>query len=183
MGQAPASIRARQTLAVPLILAAAIALLDQATKWIVTRQLGSTAGDHRSEVAGRAFAFEYVQNSGAAFGLFRGQTFLLTLVACAVVVVLIASYQRARNPSWQLVAGLGLLLGGAIGNLIDRIRLDYVVDFVAISIWPKFNIADSAITIGVLLVVWHALFHDHLVTHASLARDVASLSPERDAPR
>ena len=183
MGQAPASIRARQTLAVPLMLAALIVLLDQATKWVVTRQLGPHASEHRFEVAGRVIAFDYVRNNGAAFGLLRGQTFVLTVMACAVVIVLIASYQRARNPSWQLVVGLGLLLGGAIGNLIDRIRLNYVVDFIAFSIWPKFNIADSAITIGVLLIAWHALVHDHLVSHPSLTRDVASLSPERDAPQ
>jgi signal peptidase II len=55
---------------------------------------------------------------------------------------------------WQMVCGAGLIVGGAIGNIADRVRLGYVVDFVAVSAWPKFNVADSAITIGVLLLAW-----------------------------
>jgi signal peptidase II len=67
-----------------------------------------------------------------------------------VLLGLIISYRRVPDPSLFLSIGLGLLLGGAVGNLIDRFRLGYVVDFVAVGIWPKFNIADSALTNGVL---------------------------------
>jgi signal peptidase II len=97
----------------------------------------------------------------------------LTLVAAAVVIALVVSYQRAQHTTWQLTTGLGMLLGGAVGNLMDRIRLGYVVDFVDVSAWPKFNVADSAITVGVILIAWHALVHDQaerMITRISSVR-------------
>ena len=65
------------------------------------------------------------------------------------------SSQGADTPA--LAASLGLLAGGALGNLIDRLRLGHVVDFVAVGVWPKFNVADAAVSLGVLLLVWHGL--------------------------
>jgi signal peptidase II len=181
MGQNRPVHRAREALAAPLLIATIIVFVDQFTKWLVTRSLGPDAEDHRAAFFGPHMVIQYVENSGAAFGLLRGQTFLLTFVALAVVIALIFSYQRARNPSWQLVWGLGLLLGGALGNLIDRIRLGYVVDYVAISIWPKFNIADSAITLGVLLIAWHAIVHDHIEPNRFSIAQVSSVVPDRDS--
>jgi signal peptidase II len=155
-----------------------VVAVDQLSKWAIVRELGPSQGNHRTEVARNLLAFHYVENSGAAFGVFRGQTVVLTAVAAFVVVALIFSYRRARHATWQLTTGLGLILGGAIGNLVDRIRLGYVVDFVSVSVWPKFNVADGAITIGVLLIAWHALAHDIptdsnvvLTGHAVLDRD------------
>ena len=154
--------------------------VDQLSKWAVARELGPSKGNHRSEIVRDLLGFQYVENSGAAFGIFRGQTVVLTVVAILVVAAMIFSYRRAQHTTWQLTAGLGLLLGGAIGNLVDRIRLGYVVDFIAVSIWPKFNVADSAITIGVLLIAWHAFAHDlssesnvELVSRTALDRDTA----------
>jgi signal peptidase II len=183
MGQTTPANRARQALAFPLLVASTVVLADQLTKWTVSRELGQARDDHRVELAGRLFALQYVENSGAAFGLFRGQTVVLSLVATIVVIALVASYQRARNYSWQLVVGLGLLLGGAVGNLLDRLRLGYVVDFVSISLWPKFNIADSAITLGVILIAWHAFALDHVISHGSYTPEITSMAPERDAPK
>jgi signal peptidase II len=174
------TVRPRQALAFPLLLAALVVALDQLSKWAITRELGPERTDHRFEILRDVLGFRYVENSGAAFGMLRGQTVVLTVVAAFVVAVLIFSYRRAQRTTWQLTAGLGLLLGGAIGNLVDRIRLGYVVDFVAVSAWPKFNVADSAITIGVLLIAWHALAHDPssesnvvLVSRAALDRDTS----------
>jgi len=180
-GQLQSEHHGRQTLAVPLLITAIVVIVDQFAKWLVTSNLGPGELDHRTSVLGRQIAIQYVENSGAAFGFFRGQTFVLTLAAVAVVATLILSYQRARNPSWQLVWGLGLLLGGALGNLIDRIRFGYVVDYISISIWPKFNIADSAITIGVLLIAWHALAYDHLETNGYSVARAPTVVPDRDA--
>src|SRR3954454_5957712 len=108
MGQYPPANHAKATLAVPFAITAVVVILDQLMKWLVTRSFGPGKYDHRIEVIGRLFALQYVENSGAAFGLLRGQTFVLTLVAIAVIATLLVSYQRARNPSWQLVWGLGL---------------------------------------------------------------------------
>jgi signal peptidase II len=181
MGQHRPVHRAKEALAAPLLIATIVVLVDQFTKWLVTRSLGPDAEDHRTAFLGAHVAIQYVENNGAAFGLFRGQAFLLTLAALAVVVALVVSYQRARNPSWQLVWGLGLMLGGALGNLIDRIRLGFVVDYIAISIWPKFNIADSAITLGVLLIAWHAIVFDHLEPNRFSIGQVQSVAPDRDS--
>jgi signal peptidase II len=142
----------RRGIALPLLIVAVIISADQFAKWLVTSELGPGQPNHRHELLGSVLAVDYVENTGAAFGVLQGQTGILTAVALFVLLGLIISYRRVPDPSLFLSIGLGLLLGGAVGNLIDRFRLGYVVDFVAVGIWPKFNVADSAITIGVLLL-------------------------------
>lgn len=126
---------------------------DQVTKVIASNALGRDASTHRIEFVGSILAFEYLENTGAAFGVLEGQGVGLTLVAGVVVLLLLAHYLRSRQSSIVLASSMGLLLGGAIGNVIDRVRLGYVVDFIAIGIWPKFNLADSAVTVGVVLLM------------------------------
>ncbi|MBF8303937.1 MAG: lipoprotein signal peptidase [Dehalococcoidia bacterium] len=106
-----------------------------------------------------AFRLIYVQNSGAAFGLFQDQSFPLTIVALIGVAVLLVFviFIYHRLPfldSWLGKPALGLVLGGTIGNLVDRLRLGYITDFIGIGIWPTFNIADSAIVVGVMLFAY-----------------------------
>ena len=105
----------------------------------------------------------YVQNTGAAFGVLRNTGPLLVLVSLAVIVVLTLALCRddpARETSptarWRR-AGMVLMLGGAVGNVIDRLWLGYVVDVVDLRVWPVFNLADSAITIGIGLWLWSML--------------------------
>lgn len=100
-----------------------------------------------------------VHNTGAAFGLFQGQSFLLTIIASVGVTALLlyALFFRHKFPFLDNRRGklaLGLILGGAVGNLIDRIYLGYVTDFIAVSIWPAFNIADSAIVVGSIILAY-----------------------------
>jgi signal peptidase II len=128
--------------------------IDQITKWLVADRLGPEEATHRYNVLGDVFAIHYVENRGVAFGLFQGQAMIATVLAVIVLALLIRTYRRADVASWRMVFGGGLIVGGAIGNIADRVRLGYVVDFVAVSVWPKFNVADSAITIGVLLLAW-----------------------------
>ncbi len=100
----------------------------------------------------------YVQNTGAAFGVFKGYQHVLIVLSVAVVVWIVREWLR-RPPSVRAMQwGCALVMGGAIGNLIDRVRLGYVIDFIDLRVWPVFNLADSAITIGVSLLIWHALF-------------------------
>jgi signal peptidase II len=70
----------------------------------------------------------------------------------------VLSYRQIKEPSWSLNLALGLQMGGALGNLVDRIRSGYVVDFFDLTVWPVFNIADSAICVGVGLLAWNMLF-------------------------
>ena len=101
----------------------------------------------------------HVTNTGAAFGWFQGQSFPLTIVALVGVVVLLlyAVLIYVRFPFfviWLVWVSLGLVLGGTVGNLIDRLRLGYVTDFIDFGFWPTFNIADSAIVVGVIILAY-----------------------------
>lgn len=150
-------MRARPNWPLFLGLAAAVAIVDQLTKaWIVA----TIVPGERIEVVGDLVRLIYARNSGAVFGLFRDNA-LLFGVASIVVVGLIVAY-HARSPrSLLLSATLGLLLGGAIGNLADRFRLGHVVDFVDAGIgtlrFYTFNVADAAISLSILLLVLVAI--------------------------
>jgi len=99
----------------------------------------------------------YVQNTGAAFGLFKGQQPLFVILSCLVIGVIIWELRTKRAHDAATLWGCGLALGGAVGNLIDRLRLGYVIDFIDLRVWPVFNLGDSAITIGVALLIWQSL--------------------------
>ena len=100
----------------------------------------------------------YVQNTGAAFGLFKGRQLVFVAVSVAVVAWILWEFGRQRGTAGRLnLWAAGLVLGGAVGNLVDRLRLGYVVDFIDVRVWPVFNIGDSAITIGVTLLIWQSL--------------------------
>ena len=108
------------------------------------------------------FQLTHVQNTGASFGLFQGQSFSLTIVAFIgiAVILFVVLFISRRFPFLDNRLGktaLGLVLGGTVGNLIDRLRSGYVTDFVDIGIWPSFNVADSAITVGTILFAYSLL--------------------------
>jgi signal peptidase II len=145
-------------------VALAVVAVDQLTKAWVVRTLGPDQPNHRRDLLGSWFSLEYVQNRGTAFGLFGGGgPFVLSLVAFGFVILAIAVRRISRPSTWFLLAA-GLVAGGAIGNAIDRVRIGHVTDFIAVSVWWRFNIADSAVTIGVLILVW-------LSMHARIERE------------
>ncbi|MBI4180834.1 MAG: signal peptidase II [Chloroflexi bacterium] len=132
---------------------------DQFSKIWVRSNL--TIGESLPETG--LFRLTYIHNSGAAFGLFQGQSFSLTIVALiGIVVLLLFVFFSSRHFTFfdnkLNKLALSLVLGGTIGNLIDRLRMGYVTDFIDIGIWPAFNIADSAITTGVILLACSLLF-------------------------
>jgi len=104
----------------------------------------------------------YVRNTGASFGLFQDQSFALTIVAIvgiALILVYALIIHHRFFPSDNLLgkSALGLILGGTIGNLIDRLHFGYITDFIDIGIWPTFNIADSAIVVGAIIFAYSLL--------------------------
>ncbi len=108
------------------------------------------------------FRLTHIHNTGASFGLFQNQSFPLTIVAFIGIVVLLffVFLVPRRYPFLDTKLGklaLGLVLGGTIGNLIDRLSFGHVTDFIDIGIWPIFNIADSAITVGVIIFAYSLL--------------------------
>ena len=104
----------------------------------------------------------HVHNTGAAFGLFQGQSFALTIVAIiGIAALLVYAFVIHRYFPWLNSmlgrSALGLILGGTVGNLIDRFRFSYVTDFIDFGFWPAFNIADSAVTVGVIIFAYSIL--------------------------
>ncbi|ACC98695.1 Lipoprotein signal peptidase [Elusimicrobium minutum Pei191] len=113
------------------------------------------------------FHLTYVENTGMAFGLFQNANLALAVMMCAVIIFLLVSWreiEKLRPPLGWL--GLSFILGGAIGNLYDRIFLGYVVDFIDLRVWPVFNIADSFICIGAVLLAAAMLFPGKKETEA-----------------
>ena len=122
---------------------------DQLTKHIVTGHLALDEGIH---VVG-PFWIHHVQNSGIAFGLFASATSVVIVLTTIAVAWMLMFFARsgARHP--VLPVGLGLVIGGSISNLLDRVRLGYVTDFIDLRYWPAFNLADSFIVIGVAVLL------------------------------
>jgi signal peptidase II len=134
-------------------LAAIVVGLDQLTKaWLMS----FLAPGDSVDVVGDLLRLVHAQNNGGLFGLLRGQSVPFALISIVVVALIVAYHARA-GANLYLSITLGLLLGGAIGNLIDRLRLGYVVDFVDAGIgsvrWYTFNVADAAISFAILMLL------------------------------
>ena len=143
-----------------LLLSLIVVVADRVTKWLAAARIG--LGDH-VVVIPHVFAISHVENPGAAFSLFndssspaRVRWMLLLFSLLAAVAVLVALLKLGRRVTATAVA-LALILGGALGNAWDRMRFGYVIDFLEVHIihyhWPDFNVADSAITTGVFVII------------------------------
>jgi signal peptidase II len=141
-----------------IAVALGVVVLDQLLKALVTWKLRS---GRVVELAGGLVQIDYTQNSGAAFGIFRTRGIVFALIAVIVSAGILIYYRRVAGSPLVVRVALGMVLGGAIGNLIDRVRLGYVVDFVDLRWWPVFNLADSAIVVGVALLVLYSLRPTH----------------------
>ena len=142
--------------------------LDQITKAQVLSQLGPAAATHHYPLLPGLIEFDYVENRGAAFGLFRDAGWVLALLALGVSLAILYLVPRLGAQSGVtarlLLPGLGLVLGGALGNLVDRVQYGYVIDFITprfaqitlgntLYRFPTFNVADSAITVSMLALL------------------------------
>ena len=132
-----------------LAIACAALVGDQLTKHIVASRLTLDAERH---VVG-PLSIHHVQNSGIAFGLFASATPIVTVLTAVAVAWMVVFFARsgARHP--VLPIALGLLIGGSASNLLDRVRLGHVTDFIDLRFWPAFNLADSFIVLGVLILL------------------------------
>lgn len=131
-------------------VATAVIVADQLSKAVVSNDLGR--GRVIQLAGGRVF-LDYTRNTGAAFSILKAGGGLFLVLAVVVSISIVAFYRRLASSPLPVRIGLGLVLGGAIGNLIDRVRLGYVVDFIDLRWWPVFNVADSAIVVGVALLI------------------------------
>src|SRR5919201_3795346 len=143
-------------------VAVAVFLLDRLSKiWVSDNIPVGTA----RPVLGDYLRLVHAQNTGAAFGLLPERTTLLSVLSVLAVVAIVYYYRRIASSSWLISTTLGMQLGGAAGNLLDRVTQGYVVDFVDAGIgdvrfWA-FNVADSSIVVGILLVTFLLWYEEH----------------------
>jgi signal peptidase II len=132
----------------------AVLLIDQGSKAAVQILM------HRGEsiaVAPPVFYLTYIVNPGAAFGILPNQRMLFIITGMLLVIGILAGYRMLPPGRKVLKTGMGLVLGGALGNMVDRLRYGGVVDFLDFRVWPVFNLADTAIFIGAFLLAWELL--------------------------
>ncbi len=170
----PAAPQAQRRWSLFAALALTIVVVDQLAKFLVTRALDP---GQSVDVVGNIVRIVFGQNTGALFGLFKDNAAMFGVVSL-VVVGLIVAYHARSAASLYLTLTLGCLLGGAIGNMVDRLRVGYVVDFVDAGIgstrFYTFNVADSAISLAILLLFLAALRPSLVDSHAA--------RPERPEP-
>ena len=138
-----------------LLLVLFIILLDQIIKYFVSTNmfLGQSI-----PVLPQIFHLTYIQNPGAAFGILENQRYLFILIAAVLIVAVIYFYKKILQLSKLFQVGIALLFGGAIGNMIDRIFIGRVIDYMDFRIWPVFNLADIAIVSGCAIIAFNLLF-------------------------
>ena len=166
------------------VIVALVLLLDQATKIWAVHSLGD---GHRIDIIDGQLWFALSRNSGSAFSLFSSFTPILAIIAIGVAVFLVRVVRRVQDP--LLVVALSLVLAGAVGNLIDLVvrapgfMKGAVIDFIASKHWPTFNVADSAITVGALLLLcWGWRRPTHPAHPGNQPQTSESRAPGPDAP-
>ncbi len=140
------------------IIVLVIFSLDQLTKFLITKTLFL----HQSvPVINGIFHITLVRNPGAAFGMLKNQLYLFILTSIGAIILILLDLKGHRGKKLNIYSlALSFILAGALGNLVDRIRFGCVIDFLDFRIWPVFNIADSAITVGAVLLGWSILKTD-----------------------
>ena len=136
-----------------LLITGLVILADQWSKQLVVNNLALGESFAPIPAIGNFFRIVHWRNTGVAFGLFQGSGWIFTIVGVGIVILIILFYKQVSDgpAAWRIA--VGLQLGGAIGNLIDRITRGYVVDFLWFGKFPVFNIADSAIVIGAAILI------------------------------
>lgn len=137
--------------------------LDQLTKWIIVQSMEYRETRNIMPLLEGIFDITYTRNTGAAFGLAQQFGNIFLLIAIVVVAAILYYYRELPAGVWPMRVALGLQMGGAVGNAFDRITRGYVVDFFHLHGWPIFNVADSAIVVGVALLILTMWWYDRNV--------------------
>lgn len=141
------------------IISLIVLLADQLSKILVLKYLKDVGS---LPIIENILHLTYVENRGAAFGILQHKKWFFIVITILIVGFIIIYFRKNKNYPKPMMIGLSLIVGGAIGNLIDRTLYSFVVDFIDFRVWPVFNIADSAIVIGQILVVYVILKYDVL---------------------
>jgi signal peptidase II len=135
--------------------------LDQLTKFLILQNIPLGESWSFSPTVARVFQLTFITNTGAAFGMFPQLGTVFMVVAIVVIVAILFFHHHLPTEKGWIRLSLGLQLGGAMGNLTDRILYGYVVDFVDIGFWPIFNLADLSIVVGVAILAYHLWDEEH----------------------
>lgn len=138
-----------------LLLILTVVIFDQFSKFYIQSHLSLGMS---IPVIADIFHITYILNPGAAFGILEHQTMIFVAIAIGMVVAVLYFYPRIPRGHYPLRLGIGLMVGGALGNVIDRVKTGYVIDFFDFRIWPVFNVADIAIVTGVGLIVYSLIY-------------------------
>lgn len=159
-------------------VAAIIFAIDQASKFLVITNLAYGESWSPILALNRIFKFTFITNTGAAFGMLPQFGNIFTVVALVVIFAIITLHNYLPTENFWVRLSLGLQLGGAMGNVLDRLVRGYVVDFVDIGFWPIFNVADLAIVLGVMILAYH--LWDEEESDSPPEKPLAHLSEERN---
>jgi signal peptidase II len=137
-----------------------VLICDRLTKFIVPLCLEP---GQSVPLIGKAILLTYIRNTGTAFGLFREHAFVFVIISSVVIAILlwfalVRPCLLGISPSGDGATAVGLIIGGAIGNFIDRLIFGYVIDFVDFQVWPVFNAADAGIVLGAIVMGWRLIF-------------------------
>ncbi|MFN8485903.1 MAG: signal peptidase II [Anaerolineae bacterium] len=165
------------------LVALAVLILDQISKWLVVSNIPLGAEWAPTPWLVNTLVFTHTTNTGAAFGLAPDAGWIFVVIAVIVVLGIIFYYDKLPTDHWMVRVALGLLLGGSIGNLIDRLTRGSVVDFIDVRVWPIFNVADSAIVVGVFILFYYLLKEEKAIKQraAAAAAQAETAPPTADA--
>jgi len=132
------------------IIVFTIVFLDQLAKFLALRLISQ---GQSIEIIRHVLYFSIVKNTGAAFGIFKNGTIFFLIISITAVICVLLILKKVKGADTLLKCALAMILGGALGNLIDRLRFACVIDFIDFRVWPVFNIADACISIGAALLI------------------------------
>lgn len=157
------------------LTALVVVALDQFSKAWINQALGRPDGPHSIQVISDFVRLSYTTNSGAAFGMFPAATLFFTIVALIAAPILLVARSYVSARAWWMSIVFGMMLGGAVGNLIDRVRLGRVTDFIDVGVgnlrYWTFNVADASFVIGVILLALYLSFSPESQLAAEPARE------------
>lgn len=143
---------------VALIVGFVVLVLDQMTKYLVRLFMF----DSSVIVFENVFHLTFVKNTGALFGMFQNSNTIFIFITVVVIGFLVYLLKTSQDTKMFYYCNIGLLIGGAVGNLVDRIFFGYVIDFVDVRVWPVFNVADSAISVGIVLMITYLIYEESM---------------------
>ena len=164
------------------LMAGVIVAVDQITKSIVRNNLGFREMWVPFDWLAPYARIVHWYNTGAAFGMFQGLSVVFTVLAFVVAGAIIYYYRFVPREDWTMRLAMGLQLGGALGNLVDRLTIGHVTDFISIGAFPVFNVADSSITVGVIVLVLGVWIQERREKAAAKAAPAETTEPVEPAP-